>query len=110
MRQPSGALAPLRIPAFRLLLGGFAIGQMLMPLQFITQIIWVQETAPDDIWLILVAFIGASRGVGALTFGLYPFVPGDILKLLVVAGLLPLGWRFIARRASERPGGSPDSA
>jgi len=45
----------------------------------------------------------------ALTFGLYPFVPGDILKLLVVAGLLPLGWRFIARRASERPGGSPDS-
>ena len=70
-RQPSGALAPLRIPDFRLLLGGFAIGQMLMPLQFITQIIWVQETAPDDIWLILVALIGASRGVGALTFGLY---------------------------------------
>ena len=44
---------------------------MLMPLQFITQILWVQENAPADIWLILVAFIGAARGIGALTFGLY---------------------------------------
>jgi predicted MFS family arabinose efflux permease len=62
---------PLGIRDFRLLLGGFAIGQILMPLQFLTQILWVQEQAPDDIWLILVALIGASRGIGALTFGLY---------------------------------------
>lgn len=67
----SRGLAPLRNRDFRLLICGFAIGQMLMPLQFITQIIWVQQNAPDDIWLILVALIGASRGVGALTFGLY---------------------------------------
>lgn len=50
---------------------GFAIGQMLMPLQFITQILWVQHYAPPDIWLILVAFIATCRGVGALAFGLY---------------------------------------
>lgn len=67
----TGALAPLAVHDFRLLLGGFAIGQMLMPLQFVTQILWVQEYAPDDVWLILVALIGASRGVGALSFGLY---------------------------------------
>ena len=36
----SGALAPLNNPNYRLLLLGFAIGQMIMPLQFITQILW----------------------------------------------------------------------
>jgi MFS family permease len=77
---------------FRLLLVGFAIGQMLMPLQFVTQIFWVQENAPKDIWLILVALIGASRGVGALTFGLYGGALADRfdrrLLLLITQGLL----------------------
>lgn len=67
----TGGLAPLNIRDFRYLLAGFAIGQMLMPLQFITQILWVQHYAPKDYWLILVAFIATSRGLGALTFGLY---------------------------------------
>ena len=39
-----------------------------------------------------------------LPFGLYHFVPGDVLKLLLAAGALPLGWRLAGRRAS---GGSP---
>ncbi len=56
---------------FRLLLAGTALGQMLGPLQFLTQILWVQANAPENIWLVLVATIGASRGMGALTFGLY---------------------------------------
>ena len=67
----TGALAPLANPDFRWLLDGFAIGQMLMPLQFITQILWVQHYAPEDVWLILVALIATSRGLGSLTFGLY---------------------------------------
>ena len=67
----SGALAPLNNPNYRLLLLGFAIGQMIMPLQFITQILWVQHFAPADIWLILVALIAACRGLGAFCFGLY---------------------------------------
>jgi biotin transport system substrate-specific component len=46
----------------------------------------------------------------ALTFGLWPFLPGDIIKLLVAAGLLPLGWRLASGRASSRPGGSSGSA
>ncbi|MGD8829318.1 MAG: MFS transporter [Pseudomonadales bacterium] len=64
-------LAPLHNRDFRLLFFGFAIGQMLMPLQFITQILWVQETAPQEYWLVLVALIGACRGIGGLIFGLY---------------------------------------
>ncbi len=66
-----GALAPLNNPNYRLLLAGFAIGQMIMPLQFITQILWVQHFAPVDIWLVLVAMIAACRGLGAFCFGLY---------------------------------------
>ena len=31
----------------------------------------------------------------ALEFGLYPFVIGDILKLLIAAGILPLAWRWV---------------
>lgn len=33
----------------------------------------------------------------ALEFGLYPFVVGDVLKLLVAAGLLPVAMRFVGR-------------
>lgn len=31
----------------------------------------------------------------ALEFGLYPFVLGDLLKLLIAAGVLPTAWRFV---------------
>lgn len=91
--RSGGTLAPLGVRDFRLLLGGFAIGQMLMPLQFVTQILWVQEYAPDDIWLILVSLIGASRGIGALTFGLYGGALADRFDrraLLLVAQALLL--------------------
>jgi biotin transport system substrate-specific component len=33
-----------------------------------------------------------------LQAGLYPFVIGDLLKLLIAAGLLPIAWRLIRRR------------
>jgi len=33
-----------------------------------------------------------------LTDGLYPFIPGDILKVLVVTALLPLSWRLVGGR------------
>jgi len=82
---------PLANRDFRYLLSGFAIGQMLGPLQFLTQILWVQAYAPQSIWLILVALIGASRGVGALTFGLYGGALADRFdrrKLLIVTQVL----------------------
>ena len=34
----------------------------------------------------------------AITRGMLPFVPGDIIKLVIAAGLLPVGWRLVARR------------
>ena len=36
----------------------------------------------------------------ALEFGLYPFVLGDVLKLLIAAAVLPAAWRFVG----DRPG------
>ena len=90
----AAARGPLGNRNYRLLLAGFAIGQILMPLQFLTQILWVQHNAPQDVWLILVALIGASRGVGALTFGLYGGALADRFDrrklLMVTQGLLVL--------------------
>lgn len=42
----------------------------------------------------------------ALTFGLYPFVVGDTIKLLIAAGALPLAWAAIRR---FRPGEEPEA-
>lgn len=48
--------------------------------------------------------IGLSRFVPAralLGAGLWPFLPGDLIKAAASAGLLPLGWTLIGRRASK---------
>lgn len=64
------------------------------------------------IYVVGVAWLAAAANLDltdALTFGLWPFLPGDLIKLIVAAGLLPLGWKLVARRASEAPGGPPQS-
>lgn len=38
------------------------------------------------------------EGCDALQLGLYPFVLGDLVKLLVAAGLLPAAWKLVRRR------------
>jgi biotin transport system substrate-specific component len=35
-----------------------------------------------------------------LVLGLYPFIPGDLLKTALAAGLLPAGWRLLGRHRS----------
>ncbi|MEO8422406.1 MAG: biotin transporter BioY [Actinomycetota bacterium] len=37
----------------------------------------------------------------ALSFGLYPFIIGDTVKLLVAAALLPMAWRLLDRLRPE---------
>lgn len=46
-------------------------------------------------WLAIAARLSESD---SLVYGLYPFLPGDLIKLVVAAGLLPVGWRLVARR------------
>lgn len=53
-------------------------------------------------WLMAAADLPLQKG---LEFGLYPFVIGDLLKLLAAAGLLPLAW---VAKERFRPGDDGD--
>jgi biotin transport system substrate-specific component len=48
-------------------------------------------------WLAIVLDTGLEK---TLEYGLYPFIPGDTLKLYLAAALLPAAWRLVGR--SER--------
>ena len=50
-------------------------------------------------WLALAFGLSVSQ---TLQFGIWPFVPGDIVKLLVAAATLPIGWRLVSRRPPDR--------
>lgn len=67
----ASGLAPLRVREFRLLFIGLVFAQALMPLQFVTQIFWVQDSAGTGSRILLVGLIGTTRGAGALAFGLF---------------------------------------
>lgn len=77
---------------------GGSLGAMLLG----TLIIYV-------VGLVWLALALGSTVVDVLPFGLYPFVLGDVLKLLLAAGVLPLGWRLAGRRASAHAGGAAGS-
>jgi biotin transport system substrate-specific component len=49
-------------------------------------------------WLMAAAGLPAAR---ALELGFVPFVLGDALKLIVAAGLLPVGWWLVRRRSTD---------
>jgi MFS family permease len=69
-RRPS-MWAPFAVRDFRLLFVGFTLGQAMMPLQFVTQIFWVQSHADPSVAIILIGVIGTMRGTGMLSFGLF---------------------------------------
>jgi biotin transport system substrate-specific component len=55
------------------------------------------------IYLIGVPWLMASQHQSlswAFQYGLTPFIPGDIVKLAVAAGLLPFGWWIVRRRST----------
>lgn len=53
------------------------------------------------VYLVGLPWLSVSLGTGlerTLELGLYPFVPGDLLKLYLAAALLPSAWRLVGRR------------
>jgi len=49
----------------------------------------------------LARFVGGER---VLASGLLPFIPGDLLKLILAAMLLPSGWKLLGRKGSRERG------
>ena len=49
-------------------------------------------------WLMIAFSLDLTAG---LKYGLWDFVPGDLLKLALAAGLLPVGWWLVRRRSSD---------
>jgi biotin transport system substrate-specific component len=45
-------------------------------------------------WLAHVLHVSSAK---ALEYGLYPFVPGDLIKLYLAAAVLPTAWRYAGR-------------
>ncbi len=46
-------------------------------------------------WLSMAASLDLRQ---TLQYGLWPFLPGEALKLVIAAGILPIGWRLVERR------------
>ena len=56
------------------------------------------------IYLVGIPWLMASAGINmdaGLKFGFYDFLPGDVIKVLIAAALLPVGWWFVRRRSSD---------
>lgn len=47
---------------------------------------------PGLLWL--AKFVGAEK---VFALGLYPFIIGDLLKIVIAAALLPAGWKLLSR-------------
>ena len=59
----------------------------------------VASMALGNIAILVPGLLWLSRFVGmehALPLGLFPFIPGDVVKIALAAAVLPLGWRLIA--------------
>ena len=74
-----------------MLLGNVAIYLVGLPWLAAALGIPVVETTPSP------CDLTSAAGCDALELGLYPFVVGDVIKLVVAAALLPAAWR-LARR------------
>jgi biotin transport system substrate-specific component len=50
-------------------------------------------------WLVWLVGVGKALGLsGLLAMGLFPFIPGDLVKAVLAALLLPSAWRLLGRR------------
>jgi MFS family permease len=71
---PAGRLSPVRALRHRdysLMWLGMLFGSALMPMQFVTQILFLSEHSGESSRLVLSGLLGAARGAAMLTFSLF---------------------------------------
>jgi len=64
----------------------------------------VTSMALGNVGILLPGLLWLSRFVGpdhVLRLGLFPFIPGDLVKIALAAALLPLGWKLLDRSRSH---------
>ena len=61
--------------------------------------VFVMLLGSATIYLFGLPWLAQYTGLdNVLQLGLFPFIPGDILKAIVAAVALPVGWKLLARR------------
>jgi predicted MFS family arabinose efflux permease len=110
--RAQGRLSPLRSFKHRdyaLLWAGMFMGSALMPMQFVTQVLFLSEHTGDSARLVLAGLLGALRGGAMLAFSLFGGVLADRFdrrRLLMLSQSLGMGVSaVIAVVLLMRPGG-----
>jgi len=49
------------------------------------------------------AIVTNSSMSAVFKLAVLPFIPGDIIKILLAAATLPAGWALLKRKASQKP-------
>lgn len=92
---PPGARVPRRSPVralrhrdYALLWAGILFGSALVPMQFVTQVLFISEYTDESTRLVLSGLLGAARGAAMLAFGLFGGALADRFdrrRLLIVS-------------------------
>jgi biotin transport system substrate-specific component len=75
-------------------IGTFVLGEVIV---FAFGVIWLAQAIDVPIEASTPCSLASGKGCDALQLGLYPFVIGDLLKLLIAAGALPAAWKLLGR-------------
>ena len=75
-------------------IGAFLLGEIIV---FTIGVLWLANALGIPVQASSACDMATGKGCDALQLGLYPFVIGDILKVLLAAGAFPLMWKILRR-------------
>ena len=105
--QPMTIALELQLPQLNLIFGQFLI--IFIPLErfaeihcfqnrrYLLKFRYLYRWGHGIIYLFGLPWLGVLAGFeNMLTYGFFPFWPGDLIKMAIGAALLPAGWRIMA--------------
>ncbi|HJR46276.1 MAG TPA: biotin transporter BioY [Actinomycetota bacterium] len=75
-------------------IGAFLLGEIII---FTIGVLWLANALGIPVQASTACDMATGAGCDALQLGLYPFVIGDLLKVLLAAGAFPLLWKMLRR-------------